>query len=85
MKLIENMTGEYVYITKEMYPPVMIFYKDKKVLKSQEITDIISASSDILHQLCLPNKHMKDLEQFKDDVLEILIDKTGIIAYTLKP
>ncbi len=85
MKIEEGMLGEYIHLTKEIYPPVCIYYNNRKVLKSEEVSDIIAHAKQLLKQLKIEDKYIQSVENLGDDVLEIIIDENGINRFSLKP
>lgn len=85
MKIINDLLGEYIYISKLMYPNVVIFYKDKKVIKSQEISDVETNIKKIASSLnCLDSEYTKYVLDNLDLVEEVVFNKNGLIRFSCK-
>ena len=86
MKIINGLLGEYIYISKLMYPNVVIFYNNKKVLKSEEITNIEANIKGIAKSLnCLDGEYVKYVLANLDDIEEVVFSKDGLVRFSIKP
>lgn len=86
MKIIDGLLGEYIYISKLMYPNVVIFYNNKKVLKSEEITKVEANIKGIAKSLnCLDSEYVKYVLANLDDVEEVVFNKDGLVRFSIKP
>ena len=85
MLLVDGFLGEYIVLSNEVNPPICCYYKDKKILKSEVVSDIICSSKKILSKLKLDTKEVKDIQSIMRNhkLLYIVITKNGIEEYAV--
>lgn len=80
----DDVLGEYIYISKVIYPNVVIFYQDKKVIKSTEVKDVNSEIVKILHQLkCEDSEYGKYIINNIETILEVILNKNGVLKFSI--
>lgn len=85
MKIINDLLGEYIYISKNIYPNVVIFYKDKNVVKSEEVSDVKKNIEIIAKSLnCLDSDYYKYVIENINLVEEVVFNKDGLIRFSCK-
>ena len=84
-KLIKDMIGEYIFVSTNIYPPTAIWYKDKKVVKTEPIDDIIEYSKKILKMMKVEECHHLDFitNKGKDYIDEVVLTEKGISRYSI--
>lgn len=82
--LNKNMVGEYIFISKKIYPNVVMFYKDKDIIKSTEVTDannqIISLIKQLHHEDSEYGKYVIENIEF---IKEVILTKKGVSTFKI--
>lgn len=86
MKIIDDMIGEYIYISTMIYPPTAIWYYNKTVQKSEPIKDFVAYTKSILNQLKLEDElgYFDYINNNADKVTEIVINENGIVKFSIR-
>ena len=84
MKILDGLLGEYIYITKTMYPNVFIFYNDKKVIKSEEVSDVKKNIEIIANKLkCKDSDYCEYVLNNIERIQEVVFNKNGLIRFSM--
>ena len=85
-KLVENMVGEYILVSTEIYPATAIWYKDKTVVKTESFDSIIDYITKIIKMMKLEdNIFYQDIMngRVKDYILECVLNEKGVHSYSV--
>jgi len=81
-RLIENKLGDYIYISKDIYPITAIYYRDKKVLKTDNVGNYYDYIKNILSIIKNTTNEFNDIF-FNYDSHEVVIDNDGIARFSI--
>lgn len=85
-EIIERKLDDFVLITKEFYPSMVFYIRNRKIIMRKEmIGDIASQTKEILKQLKIDisNKD-KYIYSYPDSISEVLINESGVWKYVIK-
>lgn len=82
-KLLNNMVGDYIFISKNIYPTTAIYYRNKKVLKSEQVDDFNLYIANILSKINRDDYMFNDLIN-KFDIYEVIITEKGVIKLSME-
>ncbi len=81
-RLRKDMFGEYIYISKNIYPTTALFYNNNKFIKSEQIEDFDSYVKMII-DMVNNDKNEFNSTIFNYDVHEIILNETGVARFSL--
>jgi hypothetical protein len=85
-RIIDGLLGEHIYISKLMHPNMVIFYRDKKIIKTEEISNVTNNIKIIAESLnCLDSDYTRYVLDNILDIQEVVFNKNGLIRFSLKP
>ncbi len=80
-RLRKNMTGEYIYISKNIYPTTAIFYNNNKIIKSEQVDDFDNYVKTIIEMVNNKDNELNKII-FSYDVHEIILNKIGVAKFS---
>jgi hypothetical protein len=84
MNITDDMVGEYIYISNELMPPSVIYYKDKKIVKTEKLSSMKEYLQKIEKVLKLEgDEFFEYITNNSDDILEIVVNQNGVVKFSL--
>ncbi|MGB1226450.1 MAG: hypothetical protein ACPG9K_01050 [Poseidonibacter sp.] len=84
-KITDDCIGEYIHVSKMIYPNSAMYYKDKDFIKQDNIESVASFIEYIFNALKLNKDEIYDyIYNNENSIEEVIIDENGIKRFTLK-
>lgn len=81
-RILKDMLGDYIYISKDIYPITAVYYRDKKVLKSDSVDNYYDYVKKILSVIKCTDNDFNEIF-FNYDSHEVVIDNDGIARFSI--
>jgi len=83
-ELLDGINGDFIHINCDIFPPQSFMYRDRNVLKQEEVHDLKSYVNKMIKLLDVGSLNVELFNKYTDKVIELIINEHGIVRISLK-